>query len=73
MRMTKRFPVPIIGEVDVAGVSLGVYLKYFILEMENMVYQPMEYTDDGTPSERVFELYRSVLSLRDLYRRRCKE
>ncbi|KAI9591169.1 hypothetical protein BDF19DRAFT_456043 [Syncephalis fuscata] len=72
-RMTKRFPVPIIGEVDVAGTSLGVYLKYFILEMENTMNQPIEYDDDGSPSENAFKLYHSVRALRDLYKKRCKD
>ncbi|KAI8050274.1 hypothetical protein BDF22DRAFT_745601 [Syncephalis plumigaleata] len=70
--MTKRFPVPIIGEVDVAGTSLGVYLKYFVLEMENTMNQPIEYDDDGSPSENAFKLYHSVCALRDLYKKRCR-
>ncbi|RKP11004.1 hypothetical protein THASP1DRAFT_27249 [Thamnocephalis sphaerospora] len=72
-RMTNRFPVPIIGEVDVAGTSLGIYLKYFVLEMENLVNQPIDIDEDGMPSANAFQLYRAVIALQNLYKKRCPE
>jgi hypothetical protein len=62
-------------EIDVAGVSLGVYLKYFVLEMENMTQQTLEYEIDGSETSyaTAFQLYHSVMELYALKKKRCPE
>ncbi|RKP14032.1 hypothetical protein BJ684DRAFT_19526 [Piptocephalis cylindrospora] len=68
----KRYPSLILGEVDVAGVALSTYLKYYVLEMENLTQSPVmarAAETEGRAGEVVFQLYRGARLIQRMHRR----
>jgi hypothetical protein len=65
----KRFSELLLGQIDVAGLCLEVFLRFFILKMEDYASsaQEPESLDDGRPTEELFKLYRVTKVLYRMY------
>ncbi|CAG8466900.1 6261_t:CDS:10 [Acaulospora morrowiae] len=76
-KMSKKFPRPIIDQIDVVRLIIEKQVPLLTLDMENAsadITSKVKMTpEEGIPVEDIFDLYREILVLKTVFEERCPD
>ncbi|CAG8433104.1 7775_t:CDS:10 [Ambispora gerdemannii] len=76
VKLSKKYPTPLMGQVNILGLVLEKQVPLFTLDMENLAADILNRVkaggdESGISVTDIFELYREVLSIKGLYEIHC--
>ncbi|KAG9306366.1 hypothetical protein G9A89_018249 [Geosiphon pyriformis] len=74
-KLSKKYPMPLMGQVNILSLVIEKQVPLFTLDMENLAADILNRVkagdEEGIPVELIFDLYREVLNIKLLYESHC--
>ncbi|GBB88076.1 hypothetical protein RclHR1_14600003 [Rhizophagus clarus] len=74
-KLRTKFPMPLMNQIDVVGLVVRTQIPLFTADMENAATEILNKVrmtpDEGIPVEDIFDLYREVLILKQIFAEIC--